>query len=454
MAATTLAGFTAPHPDLPADRAETKFDDGKPLYTRAQAIAEASRCLYCYDAPCVEACPTSIDIPEFIRKIATDNVKGSARTIFDSNILGMSCARVCPVEVLCVGKCVYNHEDIPPIQIGRLQRYSTDTAFLKGWELYAPGPDSGKTVALVGAGPASLACAHELRKLGHATVLYEKRPLPGGLNTTGVAPYKMAADASLAEVAWIVDSMGVEVRTGVEVGKDVSWDDLIGGHDAVFVGVGLGTDSSLGVPGEDLDGVFGGVEIIERWKTGGDPATDGVIHAAVVGGGNTALDVVRELLVLGIPCVTMIYRRDEGSMTGYEHEWDYAKRAGAMASWHSQPVAYVGEDGKVTGVECHAMGIDPSDPKGRKLVRKGDHSWVVPAELVVVAAGQGKLTSLLQGIPGVELEWGRLVVDEDGCTANPKVFAGGDVANGGKEVVNAAAEGKRAAHAIHVALGG
>ncbi|MCP4868052.1 MAG: NAD(P)-dependent oxidoreductase [Proteobacteria bacterium] len=450
--ASTLAGFDGPHPDLPADRAETKFDDGKPRYSRAQAMAEAARCLYCYDAPCIEACPTSINIPEFIRKIATDNVKGSARTIFDSNILGMSCARVCPVEVLCVGQCVYNHEDIPPVQIGRLQRYSTDTAYDKGWSLYEPGPDSGKTVALVGAGPASLACAHELRKEGHKTVLLEKRSLPGGLNTTGVAPYKMIADASLAEVAWIVDSMGVEVQTGVEVGKDVSWEKLLADHDAVFVGVGLGPDSSLGVPGEDLGGVFGGVEIIERWKNGGDPATSGVTHAAVVGGGNTALDVVRELLVLGIPCVTMIYRRNEASMTGYEHEWDYAKKGGAGASWHSQPVAYVGEGGKVTGVECHAMEIDPDDPKGRKLRRKGDHSFVVPAELVVVAAGQGKLSGLLEGMPGVDLDWGRIVVDDDGRTSNPKIFAGGDVANGGKEVVNAAAEGKRAAQAIHAAL--
>jgi len=450
--ASTLAGFDGPHPDLPADRAEAQFDDGKPLYSRAQAMAEASRCLYCYDAPCIEACPTSIDIPEFIRKIATENVKGSARTIFDSNILGMSCARVCPVEVLCVGQCVYNHEDIPPIQIGRLQRFSTDTAYEKGWKLYEPGPDSGKTVALVGAGPASMACAHELRKEGHKTVLLEKRSLPGGLNTTGVAPYKMIADAALAEVSWIVDSMGVEVQTDVEVGKDVTWEALLNDYDAVFVGVGLGPDSQLGVPGEDLDGVFGGVEIIERWKTGGDSALAGVTHAAVVGGGNTALDTVRELLALGVPCVTMVYRRNEGAMTGYEHEWAYAKTAGATARWHSQPVAYVGDGGKVTGVECHAMEIDAADPTGRKLRRKGEHSFVVPAELVIVAAGQGKLNALLESLPGVDLDWGRIVVDDDGRTSNPKVFAGGDVANGGKEVVNAAAEGKRAARAIHAAL--
>ena len=451
--AAILQGFQGPHPDLPADRAEARFEDAKPLYSDAQAQAESSRCLYCYDAPCIEACPTSINIPEFIRKISTENVRGSARTIFDSNILGMSCARVCPVEVLCVGKCVYNLEDIPPVQIGRLQRYATDTAYNKGWRFYEPGPDSGKTVALVGAGPASMACAHELRKYGHRTVVLEKRDLPGGLNTNGVAPYKMASDVGLAEVQWIVDSMGVEVRTDVDVGKDISWERMVSEHDALFIGVGLGPDSELGVPGQELPGVFGGVEIIGRWKGGGENGLDGVTHAAVIGGGNTALDVVRELLVLGVPCVTMIYRRDEASMSGYSHEWDYAKRGGAQPSWHSMPLRFVaGEDGRVAGVECAVLEPDPSDPSGRGLRRRGEHTFEVPAELVVVAAGQHKLQALLEGIPGVELNRGRLVVDDDGRTANPKVYAGGDVANGGKEVVNAAAEGKRAALAIHAAL--
>ncbi len=453
--AATLHGFGDPHPDLPADRAEARFDDGKPLYNDAQALAESSRCLYCYDAPCIEKCPTSINIPEFIRKISTGNVRGSARTIFDANILGLSCARVCPVEVLCVGSCVFNLESIPPIQIGRLQRYATDTAYEKGWSFYEPGPDSGKSVVLVGAGPASLACAHELRKHGHETILLEKRDLPGGLNTTGVAPYKMPADAALSEVAWITESMGVTVKTGVEVGKDLTFDQLLKGHDAVFVGVGLGPDSQLGVDGQDLPGVFGGVEIIERWKNGGDAALDGVTHAAVVGGGNTALDVVRELLVLGVPCVTMIYRRDEASMSGYSHEWDYAKKGGAQASWHSQPLRFVaGSDGRVSHVECATLEPDPSDPGGRKLRRRGEHTFDVPAELVIVAAGQHKLQGLLEGIPDVELNRGRIVVDDDGRTSNPQVFAGGDCANGGKEVVNAAAEGKRAAQAIHAALSG
>ena len=448
---SSSAGAFAPHPDLPSDRAELRFHDHKPRYTRAQATTEANRCLYCHDAPCIEACPTSIDIPEFIRKIATENVRGSARTIFDSNILGMSCARVCPVEVLCVGSCVYNHEDIPPVQIGRLQRYATDSAYEAGWTLYQPGPDTGRTVALVGAGPASLACAHELRKAGHRAVIYEKRGLPGGLNTTGVAPYKLDADAALAEVRWIVDSMGIEVRRG-EVGADLSWDDLIAQNDAVFVGVGLGPDSALGIPGEGMRGVVGGVEVIEAWKCGGDALLDGVTDAVVVGGGNTSLDVVRELLELGVPKVTFVYRRDAAAMPGYEHEWRFALTEGAQGSWHTQPVAVEGGD-RVTGLRCQRVEPDPADPSGRGLRTVAGSGLTIPAQLIVVAVGQGKLQTLLEGIPGVALERGRLVADDEGRTGNGKVWAGGDVANGGKEVVNAAAEGKRAARSICAALG-
>jgi len=451
----TLPGLDGPHPDLPADRAETAFPDGKPLYSKAQARTEASRCLYCYDAPCIEACPTSINIPEFIRKIATDNVRGAARTIFDANILGTSCARVCPVEVLCVGSCVYNHEDIPPIRIGRLQRFATDTALAKGWDYYEVGSPTGKKVALVGAGPASLACAHELRKHGHETVVFEKRALPGGLNTTGVAPYKMIADAALAEVDWITGSMDIDVRTGVEIGNDVTWDQLLADYDAIFVGVGLGPDSRLRIDGEETEGIVGGVQIIERWKNGGNSLLEGVTDAVVVGGGNTSLDAVRELLGLGIPSVTLTYRRAEEAMPGYEHEWRYGLTEGARGAWHSQPVAVQKDaSGRVSGLTCIRTEPDPDDPKGRALRDVPGSEFTLPAQLVVVAVGQGKLESLLSGLSGVELDWGRIVVDESQCTTNPKVFAGGDAANGGKEVVNAAAEGKVAAQSIHSMLMG
>ena len=427
-----------------AQRTESVFEDFKHAYGKAQALAEANRCLYCEDAPCITACPTSINIPEFIRKIATENLKGSARTIFDSNILGMSCARVCPVETLCVGDCVFNHMDAPPIQIGKLQRYATDAAYDAGWEFYEAGPDSGKSVGLVGAGPATLSAAHELRILGHACTIYEKRDVLGGLNSTGVAPYKMKADRSLDEVEWVLGIGGIDVVTGVEVGSDdLTLEDLESSHDAVFFGAGLGEDRFLPVPGEDVTGVHGAVAWIEQMKL--TPLDlSGVRSAVVIGGGNTAVDAVRELLGLGVPRVTMIYRGDEAGMSGYAHEWAAAKQEGALASWRSQPVGYVGQ-GQLEGIACATLGPDKQPIDGRE--------HLVPADLALVAIGQGKLGDLLAGLDGIGVQWGQIVVDEDGATGRAGWYAGGDAANGGKEVVNAAAEGKRAAHAIHAHLG-
>jgi glutamate synthase (NADPH/NADH) small chain len=426
------------------ERAENVFSDFKAAYTPQQALVEANRCLFCSDAPCIAACPTGIDIPQFIRKIATDNVKGSARTIFDRNILGMSCARVCPVEVLCVGKCVFGEMGVPPIQIGKLQRYSTDLAFEQGWRFFKAGPPSGKSVGLVGAGPASLAAAHQLRRYGHACVIYDRRPVVGGLNTTGVAPYKMKADRSADEVEWILGIGGIEVRTGVEVGKDLSWADLQGLHDALFLGVGLGPDTALSVPGADLPGIHGAVETIERLKLGPMELAD-VGRAVVVGGGNTAIDAVRELRGLGVADVTMLYRGVEARMSGYAHEWAAAKQAGVVARWQTQPVGFSGQ-GRVQRIQC--VRLDDN----KQPVPGSEHE--VPADLVLLAIGQSKLEGLLSGLSGVTFERGRVVVDERQATRHAGVWAGGDCANGGKEVVNAAAEGKRAALAIHAYLTG
>jgi len=430
---------------LPADRAEAAFEDYKPPWTEAQALAEANRCLYCIDAPCVSACPTAINIPEFIRKIATGNVRGSARTIFDSNILGMSCARVCPVEVLCVGDCVYNRLGQPPIQIGKLQRYATDLALEKGWSYYTAGPDTGKRVALIGAGPASLSCAHMLRRFGHRVTIYERKPGirgVGGLNTNGVAPYKMKADRSLAEVEWLLGIGGIDIRTGVEIGKDLSLLDLERDHDAVFVGIGLGPDNHLGIPGEDLAGVEGAVAFIERMKL--DPIDLGKKRVVVVGGGNTAMDCVREAATLGMPEVTLVYRGSEPGMSGYSHEWDAAKILGVRASWRSLPVAYVGEGGQVTGVKVVAL-----DDKKQPIAGT---ERVIAADLVLVAIGQAKLLQELAALGGVRMDRSRVLVDAAGFTGRPKWFAGGDLANGGKEVVNAVAEGRDAAKGIHAFL--
>ncbi len=425
-------------------RSECVFDDFKGPLTAEQAVIEANRCLYCHGAPCVTACPTAIDIPEFIRKISTGNVKGSAKTILEANIHGMSCARVCPVEVLCVGACVHNLQGVPPIQIGKLQRYATDVAYANGWRFFEAGAPTGKHVALVGAGPASLACAHELRRFGHACTIYDKRPVVGGLNTTGVAPYKMRADRSLDEVEWILGIGGIEVRTGVDVGTQPTWAELEAGHDAVFLGFGLGVDTPMGIVGEELAGIWGAVEFIERMKLG-KVSVSAVRNAVVVGGGNTALDATRELVGLGARTVTLLYRGTEATMSGYAHEWQAGRVDGARALWQAQPVQFVGGD-RVEAVRCLRVDDEKRPVPGTE--------FDVDADLVLVAIGQAKLGALVQALPGLAVERGRIVVDGNGACGRPKFFAGGDCANGGKEVVNASAEGRRAAIAIHQMLSG
>lgn len=427
---------------LPLHRTETAFVDHTLPLRRDEAVAEANRCLFCHDAPCIAACPTAIDIPQFIRKIATGNVRHSARTIFESNILGASCARVCPVEVLCVGACVYNRLDQPPIQIGRLQRYSTDAALENGWRFFEAGPESGRRVALIGGGPASLAAAHELRRLGHACTIYEKRASIGGLNVTGVAPYKMRADAALDETEWILKIGGIDVKTNVEVGRDVSPVELERAHDAVFVGVGLGDDSHLGVPGESLPGVSGAVAWIERMKlTVLDLAH--VRRCVVVGGGNTALDAAREANGLGIEEVTLLYRGRRAGASGYAHEFAAALAEGVHVRWQVIPLAFEGGD-RVERVRCAHV-----DEHRQPLAER---AFTIDADLVLVAIGQSRLGGAFGALEGMRIERGRLLTDADGFTGRRGWYAGGDCRNGGKEVVNAAAEGKRAAQAIDAFL--
>lgn len=420
----------------------TLFEDAKKPYNREQAIVEANRCLFCTDAPCMKACPTHIDIPQFIRKITTDNVENSAKTIFESNIFGVSCARACPVEVLCVGACVYNLLQEPPIQIGKLQLYATDKAEDKQWTFFTAGEDTGKSVGLIGAGPASLACAHALRVHGHRVTIYEKREIIGGLNTTGIAPYKMSTERALQEAQWVLDIGGIEVKTGVTVGEDLAIEELMQQHDALFFGMGLGQDTSLTLPGEDLPGVVGAVAMIEHLKLG-QMTSNECKHCVVIGGGNTAIDAVREACGLGISKVTLVYRGTPQQMSGYAHEWKAAQLAGAKAEWQALPIAFHGKD-HVESVEC----IRVDDIKQPILGTE----FVIPADLVVVAIGQAKLGHLLASLPGVEIDKGCIVTDAEGRTGCKGIFAGGDCHNGGHEVVNAVAEGKTAAQAIHAYL--
>ncbi len=437
---------------LPSDRLETELHDKKPLYSAAEARAEAERCLYCVDAPCIKACPTEIDIPTFIKKIASGNVRGSAKTIFEQNLLGYSCARVCPVEVLCVGSCVYNGWGRDPIQIGRLQRFATETATSPGQTplLAKKTAAAKKRVACIGGGPASLAFAGYLALEGHEAVVLEKRAVAGGLNTTGIAPYKLHADDAVHEVAW-VEALGVELRTGIEVGSEdgptsVSVKKLLDAYDALFLGIGLGGDTKLGIPGEDGPGVVGATAWIEQMKLEMTRAHREEVagkRVIVVGGGNTAIDVARETAQLGASDVAMVYRRGAPDMSGYAHEMEGGRKEGVRLVAHAQPVAFVRDDaGKLV-----ALRVARTDASAR-IIPGTEHQ--LPCDLVLLAIGQSKLRDLAKELAGVELDAkGCVVADAATCqTGNPKVFAGGDCINGGKEVVNAVADGRNAARVL------
>jgi dihydropyrimidine dehydrogenase (NAD+) subunit PreT len=474
---------------LPGERSESRLPDLKPVYTPAEAKAEADRCLYCADAPCIQACPTSIDIPTFIKKIASENVRGSARTILEQNILGYSCARVCPVEVLCVGACVYNGWHRAPIAIGRLQRFATETATRAGEKpLFVALAKTGKDgtsggsahgvvtrdgtsggsargvvtrqVALIGAGPASLACAAELALGGHHATIFEKRAVPGGLNTTGIAPYKLHAEDALHEVEWVA-SLGVEIRTGVEVGKDLKGPALLAEYDAVFIGVGLGADSKLGLPGEDGPGVFGATAWIEAMKltkaekdgtsAGSAPGVvtrDGLGRVVVVGGGNTAIDMARECAQLGAKSVTMVYRRGPSEMSGYAHELESARKEGVELLFETTPVGFERDASQ------RLMGVRVASTQGGKPVAGTER--ILPCETVGVAIGQSKLRGIALELAGVALDAKGCVVADPatGATGNKKVWSGGDCINGGKEVVNAVADGRNAARDMMRGWGG
>lgn len=412
-----------------------------------EAAVEAGRCLFCYDAPCTHACPTHIDIPQFIKKISTGNLTGSARTIFNSNLLGATCARVCPVQELCEGACVLGSEH-KPIAIGRLQRHAMDHAYQTGQGLAVAGTPTGFHVAIVGAGPAGLSCAGELAKRGHAVTVYEKRDLGGGLSTYGIIALREPVGVALAEVE-MIRNLGVRLQAGVEFGRDISLDTLIGDHSAVFLSVGLGKTPALGIPGEDY--LTDGIEFIEQSKIApaGPPIGREVL---VIGAGNTAIDCATIAKRLGAARVTMIYRRTVAEMTAYAHEYAFIQNEGVQFEFLTQPLAVVVEDDRVTGLRCRRMSLVQTGPGRPRPEPIPGSDFTIPADQIVKAIGQEKPPAL----SGIETDRGFLRVSDSLETSVAGVYAGGDCirARGSASTVMAVQDGKRAAAAIDKALTG
>ena len=441
-------------PKLSPEQYERNFADIGPPMTRRKAAIEAARCLFCFDAPCTKACPTHIDVPAFIKKIFTGNLRGSARVILEANILGESCGRVCPTEVLCEGACVMHEKGEHAIEIGRLQRYAVDHVLDNNIRLFHAGAPNGKRVACIGAGPASLGCAAELAKWGYKVTLFDKNELAGGLNTYGIAAYKTRAADSLREVE-LVRQLGVEIRQKTEIGRNISFAELEKQFDAIFIGVGLGETWELKLPGEALHGVYGAMEFIEQTKVQPFERIEVGQRVACIGAGNTAIDVVTAARRLGAGFVYLIYRRSEQEMPAFRYEYELAKRDAVIFLWQTQPVRILGQNGAVTGLECLRTRLGEPDARGRrKPVPIPGSEFTLEVDMVVRAVGQQPVTEFLRAVPGIELRKdGTVATNERHQTGNAKYFAGGDCANGGKEVVDAVAEGMAAATWLDAWLG-
>ena len=444
---------------LSLEQLQDSFTETYPAYTDNEANVEANRCLYCFDAPCIKACPTDIDIPTFIRKIATGNVVGAGVTILESNLIGHTCGRVCPVDELCVGACVLGDEH-RPIAIGRLQRYATDRVFDRGIMPFEPAAPTGRKVAVIGAGPAGLSAAGELAKLGVDVDVFERNELPGGLSTYGIVVMREPVKVSLDEVEFI-ERLGVNITTGVEVGRDLAPAKLLTDYDAVVVAAGTGLVPRLGVPGEDLPGVVDALEFIAATKMAEKDGLENLYQVPVgdevivIGAGNTAVDAATIAKRLGAERVTMLYRRSRAEMTAYDFEVRFVQNEGVDIRLMTQPIEILGDETGITGVRCVRTQLGEPGADGRRRPEPVPGSeFVLPADQVIRAIGQEKLLSLFEAL-GVETEHGYVRTDDELRSSNPKVFAAGDCARleGHALTVTAAQDGKIVAAAIARQLG-
>ncbi|MBY6083923.1 NAD(P)-dependent oxidoreductase [Ruegeria arenilitoris] len=428
---------------LSSDELTSNFTDLHPPLAPHEAAVAADRCYFCYDAPCVTACPTDIDIPLFIRQIQAGQPESAAKTILDQNILGGMCARVCPTETLCEEACVRETAEGKPVEIGRLQRYATDTLMQAGVHPFTRAAPTGKTVAVIGAGPAGLACAHRLAMLGHDVVIHEAKPKPGGLNEYGIAAYKVTNDFAQAEVDWLLKIGGIAIETGSVLGDTISLDGLLEAYDAVFLSIGLAGVNALRAQGSDKDGVRNAVDFIADVRQASDLAKLPVgRNVVIIGGGMTAVDAAVKSKLLGAEHVTIAYRRGRDAMGASRYEQDLAASHGVRILCNVQPVAIHG-NGAAAEIELeYTATVDGTLTGTGETIR-------LPADQVLKAIGQ-----TLDGAPeGLELDGNKIAVDATGRTSVPGVWAGGDCAAGGEDLtVTAVAEGRDAAMDIHASL--
>ena len=429
----------------PEQFARNFSDIHPPFETQDAALVDANRCLFCYDAPCIKSCPTSINIPKFIKQITTDNIKGSAHTIFVSNIMGGGCSKVCPVEKLCEGACVYNLMHEEPISIAKLQRYSTEKAIDQKWKLFERKPSNGKKVAIIGAGPAGLSCAHVLSREGVDITIYEKESKGGGLMTYGIAAYKVTPQFCEEEDNYILSLGGIEIQYNQELGRNISLEELQKKYDAVYLGFGVGLARQLGIPGENLEGVEDAISFIYNIRAKGYDTVAVGDKVAVIGMGMTAIDAATQAKRLGAKEVTIVYRRTQEEMPCTEAELDIAKLDGCNIIWLAAPKEIKGKE-KVSQLVCSLMELGEPDSGGRRSPVDTGKTITLEVDMVIKAAGQMPYEEIIQKFKIKNLKF---KIDTDNASTNINgVFAGGDCVNGGKEVVDAVQAGKEGAQAI------